>query len=494
MKRSLAQAFDAEAAPKPRLDGLLAKFEAGRAARAPAHSAERPAPPARSLLDRLIAQHDVAMGRASAPPADTTAKGRQRLPCLADSFLANADRGLADLRAATAAASMRTRNAALAAEQTGLASAAKSMAPIEYALAARHAIAIKRLNVKRCSALRTYEAYYRGHGLEPPLPIRVDNVISYIGHAVEVKGNASHAAAQTVSNLRNAAIAIGKWAVDAADELLIAAHVDNMCEAMPSKPRHGEGVDAVAVARACKRLRSEGTLTAMQTRAQMSLSVGFFMRGTELAHKSGAAHTGLRAGDVETNATGSGLKAVLHKTDQRSLRPTHRACPHLPEMLAELCPTRCYSEYVSALAKAGRTLREGDYLWPLIEERPWGSVVTDRPLLSDASQRNMMSQLRQQGVDTSRLDKHWGRHSGSDMYRDHVDIGEKLPEKMGGWSVDPEAQRAKRRTKAKCYSGNSGGLPIKTLLKRAQKRMRKSYPTVCCTCIDEGQGTTSTTL
>jgi hypothetical protein len=488
--RSLMEAFeDAD----PSLKGLERLMAADRQQQAAGRlAARRLEAAAGAAPSRAPAEHDslaklrralergAAVGMAPPTAAPAPKAKRPILPCLADSFIATADRRVADLRAATGKVTLSLRDAVAAAEQTGLTQAVSQMAPHEYAAAAREAIALRQLDAKRRSALRTYEAYYRGHGVAAPLPIKVDDAIAYIGHCVEVKGNASHAAGHTLSNLRTAASAIGQWSVTEAGERLLAAHIYGLQQAMPSKPKHGEAADALEVARACKRMRLDGTLQSLQTRAQTSLSAGLFMRGIELAHDSSEMHTGLRMGDLVPHVDGLGLQATLSKTGKLHLRPTNRACPHLPEPLAELCPSRCYSDYLAALAKAGRTLHEGDYLWPVIVEGPRGPIVTDRPMLSRVAQNNIMTQLRRVGADTSKLDAHWGRHTGSAMHRAYVGTTEDTSELLGGWSDLPAAQRRRRRTKAVCYAGNKGGPPIIALLDMGKKDIRKKHRAVCC--------------
>lgn len=443
----------------------------------------RPPSVAQRMVDAQSASQAAAQPRTRAGPVVPVVphNTRKRKPSLADGFLQSANPDFGHLLEQARLETMAVRDAGSAASTSGLQSAVTGMKPDEYARLAGQAVSLRALNDKRLSALRTYEAYFRSHGQAAPMPIKAMDVIAYIGNAVIVRENMSHKAMDKVSDLRVAARALGAWAVDRDGEEAIRAHITHLCEVLPSEPEHGEAAPLDAVAAACKRLAADGSLDALQTRAQMSISVGGHLRGVELTHKSDREHTGLRFDDVVTLELGLGIKARLSKTKKQSLRPSNRACPHLPLKWAEICPAKCFGDYDRALRATGWTPKPLDSLWPVLDYGLDGPVVVGGAMRGDVVQKRLMAELAKEGADTSVLNVHWGRNTGCALFADVIRIDKLVAEQIGGWSNKDVVKSFKRRTMAKHY--NTKDTPIPELLQLGKDAVDQRAVKTCCSAV-----------
>ena len=301
------------------------------------------------------------------------------------------------------------------------------------------------LSKQRVSAMSQYAVYCAETGRGLVFPITAKSVKGWLTWSV-FKGAggihtgravASHTLSHHLSNLRVAARAMGEWAVSETEKDSLNLLVGQLQAAYPSLPARTVAVPVEALVSCCERLRREGSLKALQTRALAAVSAGTLARGTEVAGEGG-----MRFGDFTLDHRGMAFGAMFSKMGKRTLAARVRVFPHMPKDLAEICPTRCLLEYKAAWGAAGGEVSDEAPLWRKVDAdgKPtaWPMTVAD-------STAAIRSELAKEGVDPKIVGDHWARHTGRRILQYELEFGTLGADIMGDWKPASEGGNAKSR-------------------------------------------------
>ena len=348
----------------------------------------------------------------------------------------------------------------------------KHLPLMERARRLDEAARLRKLSSKRVSAFEQFTVFTLESGYRDTPVVSAPLVSAYLAWCIIDKGNASHALEDTLSNLRVAAKAVDTWDVDAEEEDQIKDHIAYLQHIAPSAPRERCQVELKAVARACRRLRQEGTLQSTQTLAAIATGIGIHARGTEMG-----GDRGMRWEDLRVDRRGLGFTAYLSKTTTNSLQPRARAFPHMPlgaPHLHELCPARALSEYRKALEAHGKTPRPADHVWRSVSAKDCG-----RPLTVKEVTAMMKKELAKEGIPETALDSHWQRYTGAEILTIHLRMDPTEGDMMGDFAPCKAGQRRTRNLKTKTYLRPA----TKTrdqLMEIAANFTRKAGAATCC--------------
>jgi hypothetical protein len=370
----------------------------------------------------------------------------------------------------TEAATRRTRNAQEALRTSGLALRLKPMSLAEHAAAVRAAAANRALSDKCISALSQYTIFMRSKNLPPILPISGDAAAAYASWKAWSKGNYTHTVGAHVSALRVAARTLGAWGLTEGDEAVLTQVQDMIKKTAPTAPKEVRTVPWQVLLQAAEQLEgqaSEGSTQALQTWTMLALSVGFLMRGTELAGE-----LGVRWSDLVPTDSGLALLTCLSKTTKATTRPNPRVALHLPPDIKALCATRALSAYRAAASHAGL---QTDGPNPVFTAIAAHGALTDHPLDSATAQRHLSTALVAAGMDRSAANDHFGRYAGNDLYVYRCGIDPVKVGLLADWAVkDSKPDTTQFRTYMK-------HVRLDSLIELARSATQSAYTIHCCT-------------
>ena len=293
------------------------------------------------------------------------------------------------------------------------------------------------LSDHRVTAIGQYTVYCAQKGTGPVLPITGDMAKGFLAWSVvkEPRPVASHTLGGVLSNLRVAATAMGKWGVTAKDELELKSLIKSLQETIPSLPRRTAAVPVAAVVAACERLRRDGSLQAMQTRAMLAGAMGTLARGKEVGGESG-----MRWGDLQMDYRGLAFKAYLCKTGKASLAARIRICPHMPKELEAICPSRCLLEFKALWQDKGGVAAQDDLVWRSVSK---AGLPTSAPLSTASATALVRDELVKEQVPSAMIDAHWARHTGRHLLKHELGFGGDGADFMGDWAPPSKGSRKK---------------------------------------------------
>jgi hypothetical protein len=291
------------------------------------------------------------------------------------------------------------------------------------------------LSSHRVSTIGQYTLYCASKGRLPGL-ITCEQAQGFLAWSV-VKDEpvASHTLGHVLSNLRTAAVAMGNWRVTPQGELALTALVKSLKETIPSNPRRTVAVPVDAVLAACERLRRDGSLQALQTRALLAGAMGALARGTEVGGDDG-----MRWGDLIIDYRGMAFKAFLCKTGRASLAARVRVCPHMPKGLEPVCPSRCVLDFKASWEAMGGAVADDDLAWCKVSKN---GLPTTTALSTAMATKLVRAELVKEGVPATMVDAHWARHTGRHLLDFELGFGEDGADFMGDWAPPIKGSRKK---------------------------------------------------
>lgn len=333
----------------------------------------------------------------------------------------------------------------------------------------------QQLGAKAVSALQQYTLCMQHHGYAIPPPVTEKNASLYLTWYVLVKDNASHALGQVLSCLRNAAKATGIWQVSVTGEASISAVIKTLQRAKPTAQKARLYVPTARVLATCTRLRTIGTLHALQRRAIISIGVGTHARGEEMAGKE----AGMRFGDFKSDHRGIGFSTRLSKMNKLSLVAQPRAFPHLPLAMADMCPARCLNDYRVALEHSGLVVSNSTYLW--VELPMEGTLFTPgaSPRALTVKETIVMAreELVRDGITAKAIDAHWARYVGAALLTFEFKLDKDVAESLGDWA--PSCNRGVKGVRETVYIAPAR-CSVDWLMDTAHKHSASAGVPLCC--------------
>ena len=320
---------------------------------------------------------------------------------------------------------LKLRDSRAALEVSGLKAQMETLKPEEITSAIRAAIALDTQSRHRRSVFSQYRAFFDGYKQPPVIPVTVEAVIAYLAHHVLVKMNMSHVVSDTLSNLRNAAMGMGVWGVNAQGEDELKQFLKYLRDTAPSKHTPCTLVPTKVVVDSCRYLEGLGTLQALQTRAIIIISTCFCVRYTELIGERA-----LRWEDITAHDKGLVVDLSNTKNFSGTLDKEVRVAPHLNKELADICPVRCYLEYRSAFIKAGGTPSGPMFVCFDDEGRLTKETADD-----EVAQAQVYKEFARAGMNTDGINAHWGRHAGNHLFVTTMKLGEDVAGALGNFAM-----------------------------------------------------------
>jgi len=333
----------------------------------------------------------------------------------------------------------------------------------------------QQLGPKAVSAMQQYTVCMQQHGHTAAPPVTAANAKLYLTWYVMVKDNASHALGKVLGVLRNAAKAIGMWQLSVHDELSVDAAIKVLQRAKPTAHRPRLYVPTDRVLATCRRLKSLGTLHALQRRAIISVGVCTHARGEEMAGKE----AGMRFDDFKVDHRGIGFSTRLSKTNKRSTVAQPRAYPHLPLAMADMCPAQSLKDYREALERCGVDVAASSYLWVHLppEHTTCEAGVTLKPLTVRETLAMAREEMAIDGVLPKAIDAHWARYVGAALLTFEFNMDDPIADTLGDWA--PPGSKRPKSTRETVYIAPSR-CSVDWLMDTAHKHSNKAGFTLCC--------------
>jgi hypothetical protein len=327
----------------------------------------------------------------------------------ADAAAAPAVRAAADGLAAAEAAAHGRVSGADAMRSTGAAAALGQLDPSEKELALLIAHRRHALDSRHLTALRHYESMFERSGQAAVYPIGLAQMRAYIADRAG-RMLSSSTLNGDVSLLRVAAKACGRYELAEADEAALLSSMHFLERTLPAVAASAERLPLHALELLVARLDASGTLADEQMALYAILAVNFQLRGSELLGPRGTQWRDLREQDGVLVH-----HAVRDKTHKFTLTDKPRVAGHVGGLHRVMCPIHRWRRWLrrkpddESVLVFRQPLADGS-----LSATPWPAV---------AGLRQLVTEMRRDGVKHDKLTDHWGRKTGYNFWR--LDLGRK---------------------------------------------------------------------